>query len=368
MSRPVARVSISVATLTVAVAGGVVFFSGQASSSSHSDGGMQVLVHRPAGLSRATKVPLVVIMSGSDAAAFMGITRFNDQADRSGFVVANVVIPRTYNDQARLEQGRGEPYPDIVFIEKTIIDVTKTENIDPARVYFTGFSAGGALSYRTACVLAGKLAAVAPVGATNRVPGCTPARPVSMFVIYGSSDPFVTASAVEQDVAHFREFDRCPAAASTTASGGASVRTWSGCRAGTSVALAAVAAQGHAWPQSPQFDTTGSIWRFFSTHRAGGSTAGTGGNVLGVTVLSGAQGRRVRVRVKADEDLSVRLRLLKANQVLVSKTSSVKLAKIRTLYLFIPARVAAGTYELQIVMRSTAGGPGRTIVRQLRVP
>ena len=166
-----------------------------------------------------------------------------------------------------------------------------------------------------------------------------PARPVSMFAIYGSTDPFVADSVVERDVARFRQFDGCPTAASATTSGAASVRTWSGCRAGTSVALAAVAGQGHAWPQSPQFDTTGSIWAFFSAHRAGGSTAATGGSVVGVTVLTGAQGRRVRVRVKANEDLSVRLRLLKANRLLVGKTSSVKRAKIRTLYLLVPAPV-----------------------------
>ena len=78
---------------------------------------------------------------------------------------------------------------------RAIIDYLQiSENIDPARVYATGISNGGFMSYRLACELSDKIAGVAPVTANLSVDleaFCAPSQPVKMLIINGTDDPLV---------------------------------------------------------------------------------------------------------------------------------------------------------------------------------
>src|SRR5579884_4254342 len=134
-------------------------------------------VYRPASLSKAQQVPLVVVPS--DGTNYMvTTTRFNQAADKYGFVVVYPQVMKSYNDVAHAQgESVSNPYPDMVYLSNVIDAVTASENINPNRVYMTGFSRSATLSYRAGCVLASKLAGIAPVAGVVVDPKCVPSRP-----------------------------------------------------------------------------------------------------------------------------------------------------------------------------------------------
>src|SRR5262249_48355797 len=148
--------------------------------------------------------------------------------------------------------------------------------IDPARVFATGISNGGFMSYRLGCDLADKVAAIAPVAAPGAIaiaPRRTPARPVAGLAIHGTDHPLgpggggtVMGSRGEilgapESIALFARANRCAQAPTTTwepdrdPSDGTTVQrvVYSGCAAGGAVELLNIEHGGHTWPGGNQY-------------------------------------------------------------------------------------------------------------------
>ena len=69
--------------------------------------------------------------------------------------------------------------------------------IDPDRIYSTGMSNGGFMSYRLACELGTKIAAIASVTGSmtpETLEACNPAHPTSVLQIHGVLDNTVPRS------------------------------------------------------------------------------------------------------------------------------------------------------------------------------
>lgn len=86
-----------------------------------------------------------------------------------------------------------EKADDVAFV-KAILRAVRAErlNYDPARVFSTGMSNGGFMSFRLACEMADTFTAVAPVVAnlgTVLSRQCKPKRAISILSIVGSADP-----------------------------------------------------------------------------------------------------------------------------------------------------------------------------------
>lgn len=77
---------------------------------------------------------------------------------------------------------------DIGFISKLIDTLAQEYPVDLKRVYAMGLSNGAALSYRLACELSEKIAAIAPVGYNGEIAGCRPLQPVPVIHIHGLLD------------------------------------------------------------------------------------------------------------------------------------------------------------------------------------
>jgi polyhydroxybutyrate depolymerase len=80
---------------------------------------------------------------------------------------------------------------DIAFFKDLLTDIQNVTPIDPLRIYATGISNGGAMSFRLACEMSDKIAAIAPVAAGNQflTSGvCNPKRSVPLLQIHGSGD------------------------------------------------------------------------------------------------------------------------------------------------------------------------------------
>jgi polyhydroxybutyrate depolymerase len=257
-------------------------------------------LHRPAALDGA--VPLVVMLHGGFGSARQAAEAYgwDAAADAEGFAVAYPDgVSRAWNAGAACcgEPGR-DGVDDVAFVSAVVDDVAARLVIDRDRVYATGISNGGMMSYRLACDT-DVFAAVAPVAATM-LGDCPAPRPVSVLHVHGSADESVrldgsagTGAAridgppVAAVIAHWREAGGCAAPVTGRAGGVTTER--SGCPAGREVTLVTVAGAGHQWPgseptraqralgadePSTALDATAEIWRFFAAHPRGAAAGG----------------------------------------------------------------------------------------------
>ena len=142
---------------------------------------------------RTARCPVLVALHGGGGgmggAQFAGGTGLSAQGAARGYIVlAPDALGDNWND-GRPEIAAG--IDDVGFIRAMIADVGGRAGVDPARVFATGASNGGLMSYRLACEGGGAFRAVAPVIAnmgTALIGRCRPAGNVSLFMIPGTAD------------------------------------------------------------------------------------------------------------------------------------------------------------------------------------
>ena len=89
-----------------------------------------------------------------------------------------------------------EGVDDVGFISHLIDMFLINMNVDPDRVYVTGTSLGGAMTYALSCYIPERLAAIAPVimqVSTKIVDEFQKAKPLPIMIITGTADPLVSA-------------------------------------------------------------------------------------------------------------------------------------------------------------------------------
>jgi polyhydroxybutyrate depolymerase len=162
-------------------------------------GGIQrsYILYIPASYSSANPAPLVVNFHGytSNASQQMFYGDFRSISDTAGFLL---VVPQGTLD------GQGNTYwnanwggsvDDVSFTEALLDDLSITYNINQDRVYSTGMSNGGFMSYYLACNLSNRIAAIASVtGAmTLGTPNtCNPQHSMPVLEIHGDADGTVS--------------------------------------------------------------------------------------------------------------------------------------------------------------------------------
>ena len=156
----------------------------------------QYIVHVPEDLP-SSSVGLIVAMHGytGSAESIMAYSGLNALADEYGFIVA---YPQGTEDQqgnAFFNVGYGfhtdSAVDDVGYILTLVEHLAEKHSIDPLRVYATGMSNGGDMSYLLACKAADVFRAIAPVAGTMMVAtmdDCTPSGPMPVFAINGTAD------------------------------------------------------------------------------------------------------------------------------------------------------------------------------------
>lgn len=169
---------------------------GQTLNRTISHGGLQRLytLYVPSSYRPGESLPLVVNMHGITLNRQFQMTRsgMNTVAEREGFVVA-------YPDAVNADWFG--PQDNIGFIDSLLGDVSSQYSINQSRVYATGFSQGGIMSYVLSVERPYTFAAVASVGGTRyfdspnvpypRTVAETPARPFPLLHIHGTNDSVV---------------------------------------------------------------------------------------------------------------------------------------------------------------------------------
>jgi pimeloyl-ACP methyl ester carboxylesterase len=126
-------------------------------------------VHVPTGYRHDRPVPAVLLFhgNGGSAAGLDDVSGLSELADRRGFLAVypqgiSVGAGRPFwASSGRVELGIDE----LRFTTDLLDDLQGRLCVDPARVAAAGFSAGGGVTARVACELAGRVAAVATVAA-----------------------------------------------------------------------------------------------------------------------------------------------------------------------------------------------------------
>ncbi len=328
------------------------------------------VVYRPAGLSKAQPVPLVVLPT-TNLPDIRTRSNIQPAADRRGFVVVYAQIMKSYNDTAHASgEDSAHPYPDMVDLSDVIDAVTASENIDRNRVYMTGFSLGATMTFRAGCVLSSKLTAIAPVAGVIVNSNCHATRPVSLYAINGTSDPGAPYGggggfpSVASEIDLWKGYDGCTAASSKAAVGPvATVETWSACRAGSVVQLASIQGGGHNWPTGT-FDATTAMTDFFLTLPRATAKPTLAAKVVSVA-FKGGKPRSIVVRLSSNAPARVLATLVAHGRTVFSHSYSAGTGS-STLKLRLTTRVLRGTYALTLRVKTSLGST--TIRRSVRVP
>jgi polyhydroxybutyrate depolymerase len=246
-------------------------------------------VYLPAAYTAGDHLPLLLSLHGltQTGNSMMQFSGFNTYADQYNFIV---VYPDGVNNSWNVGFNGGSTANDVGFLSALIDTLHVQYGIDLNRVYSTGFSNGGFMSYRLACELTGRIAAIASVAGTmtdGAWGSCLPSRDLPVMHIHGTNDFVVFYNggfgnkSVDQVLGLWRGFGNCPTNAVVVnlpdlVAEGSTVQThtWAPCDESVEVVHYKVINGGHTWPGSVGSTGAGNtnrdisasdeIWKFVS--------------------------------------------------------------------------------------------------------
>lgn len=257
------------------------------------------LLYVPAIYDGSTPVPLLLNLHGytSNNIAQLFYGDFRSIADTANFLM---VVPNGTMDPNGNRFwntfNTGSPVDDVGFMSDLIDTLEAVYNIDRNRIYSTGMSNGGFMSYALACELNDRIAAIASVTgsmtATN-LAACQPDRPVPVMEIHGTADGtvpyngngpaqggFVPIPTLVNAWVAFNHANPTPTFTqvpntNTTDGTTAERYVYSGGDNGSTVEHYKIIGGGHTWPgaifnigvTNQDIDASKEIWRFFSQYR-----------------------------------------------------------------------------------------------------
>lgn len=171
--------------------------SAQYDSLSHGGQQRYFLQHLPTGYTGSNSYSLIIAMHGGFGSAFnlQDQSQLSVKADQDGFIVVypeGVKSPigiRTWNAGGCCGYAMNQNIDDVGFINRLLDTLIQRFSVDTNRIYATGMSNGGFMSYRLACELPERFAAIAPV-ASSMFTNCSPSIgvPVIHFHSYADSN------------------------------------------------------------------------------------------------------------------------------------------------------------------------------------
>ena len=127
--------------------------------------------------------------------------QFNPIADREGVIVvypdgvarfpnagSDPLKIRTWNAGTRCGHADATDVDDVSFLLDVLRRTGEDACVDRRRVYSTGMSNGGMMSYWLGCQAADHFAAIAPVAGALVNPTCSPSRAIPLLQIHGEKD------------------------------------------------------------------------------------------------------------------------------------------------------------------------------------
>ena len=230
-----------------------------------------MLVYAPSGIEKDR--PLIIQMHGmnQDAPYQKNAAKWEPIADTARFVV---VFPNGENKAWDISGDK-----DLNFIKAIINEMYNKYGIDKKRVYVSGFSMGGMMSYHVANKMGDQIAAIAPVsggGSPN-----SPKRAMPIMHTHGTTDDVVNYNSTVNTLKGWVNAQKCSSNSqkikpypSTKPGSAASLEIWSGCTDGVEVRLLTIDGKGHwySMDEAVSVNTSVEIWNFVKNYSLDGSS------------------------------------------------------------------------------------------------
>jgi polyhydroxybutyrate depolymerase len=235
-------------------------------------------VHVPAKYNPATPTAVLFALHGGGGDMSFQATdeRYGliSKSEREGFIV---VFPNgyskwnsgklaTWNAGRCCGEARDKHIDDVGFIRAVVDNVSRQLNIDRHRIFATGMSNGGMMSYRLACELSDTFSGIASVAGTDNTT-CQPKKPIPILHIHAKNDDHVlfgggAGQKAFRDLSKVTDFVSVPATVAkwVKANGcnpdpkrilqkpGAYCELYSPCQDKVHVQLCVTDTGGHSWP------------------------------------------------------------------------------------------------------------------------
>lgn len=244
-----------------------------------------------------TTLPLVIGLHGTGGSAtqFEHDYHFTDKANSAGFIAVypegvrstGILGLRTWNAGTCCDFALEQGVDDVKFIRTLLDKLVTSYKINSKRVYVTGMSNGGMLTYRLANEMPDKIAAIAVVSCSMVLPApLASSRPMPILHIHSSLDtkvPYVGGIGiggyyfppVDSVNRVWAQHNGCASAPTIlTDDNRYQLTEWPGCSTGAVIRRYLTRDGGHAWPggqksnrrgddPSTVINATDLIWDFF---------------------------------------------------------------------------------------------------------
>lgn len=242
----------------------------------------------------AAYFPLVIGLHGlgGDAIQFERDYHFTDKSNSAGFIAlypegveSNGILGlRSWNAGNCCDYAMDQHIDDVKFIRTLMDQLSASYRVDTKRIYVTGMSNGAMMTYRLACELSDKIAAIAPVSGTLVVTQpCAATHVIPVLHIHSEIDTKVPYAGgiglagyyfppVDSGLQVWAKLDSCGPMAAPARYTDYTINIWP-----NSVYLYLTQDGGHAWPgglqstafsdpPSTAFNATDLIWDFFARY------------------------------------------------------------------------------------------------------
>lgn len=268
-------------------------------------------VHVPQGYDAASPPPLVIALHGAGGGGgrLIDDNGWAAKGDAEGFLVVApyglpaapkmpssfLANPALWNSGQLRPQGARAQIDDVAFVRELLDTLAQRAPYDATRVYVTGHSNGGGMTFRLAAELGERIAAIGTVAGMVAVEDPRPAHPMPTLYIYGTADPVLpreggevsspwgsrTTPPVAEMLAKWARANGCSAEPQTLSETPTTQRVvYAAGPGGAPFEALYLIGHGHNWPgaKSPlpervvgpntsQLNATDTLWEFFRQHR-----------------------------------------------------------------------------------------------------
>ncbi len=239
------------------------------------------IIHAP-GSVVARDLPVVFVLhgDGGSGASIKSYSGFDALADTEQFMA---VYPSAQSGS--WSRAKGE-LKDVEFISALIDYLCQAYQVNTAKVYATGHSAGGYMAYNLGMSIPGKIAAIAPVAGNmygisgfnwNDFFSSSDFRSLPVLHIHGDADGTVAYPDPNHapdpwsewplsSLAYYTCGEDTYALPQQDLNPSGSVKKLSFCSGPVELSLVRIVGGGHGWPNAPDWNATAAIWDFFENY------------------------------------------------------------------------------------------------------
>ena len=297
-------------------------------------------------------VPLVLNFHGfgSNANEQMFYGDFRDIADTEGFILVHPQGTSLNGSQywnVGSPGSSGIPVDDVGFIEALIDELANSYTINLDRVYATGMSNVGFMSFLLACQLSEKIAAIASVTGSmtfDTYDNCNAQHPTPILQIHGTSDNIVpyngnTGSlSIDDVISYWVNYNNCDTNPTITTfpdldpSDGSIVEhiVYTDGDNASTTELMKVIGGGHTWPGSvfilpginQDINASMEIWQFFSRFDINGQLSFNEFDNGQVIIYPNPTSSKINLSLNFSDDLNYELFTAKGNKLIFGTIKS----------------------------------------------